>query len=281
MSKTLKYQLSEEIYTNSTGVNTIYDVYKFFSDKRDQRVEICFKNLRWIDANLCAILQAVLFRLSKENNLTFTADLKYLQNKFNILFRNGFINDAKEVAKKETSILLKTFNAGEANEFTNYIEYDLLSHPGMKSIDSATKEEVCDAMIELFNNYEDHAKTDYPVFTCGQFFPKQEKIIFSIVDLGVGFLPAIKEKTKTLIKPITNNLEAIKWSVEERNTTKPPPGGLGLHRLLNCTKKHSGELQIITGDTFWSSGLNEMFFPKKEIKNPFKGSTINLIFSSK
>lgn len=281
MSKESIYKLSEEIYTNSTGVNEIISVYNFFKSKENETVEICFKGLRWIDANLCALLQAVLYKLSKENNLKFIADINTLEEKFHVFFNNGFIkqNGIKQIG--ESSVELKTFKPSQENEFIDYIDIDLLGNHGMSEVSPETKERISDAMIELFNNYQVHAKTEYPVFACGQFFPKQEKIIFTVVDLGVGFLPAIKEKTKSNKQPVTTHLGAIKWSVKKKNTTKQPPGGLGLSDLKKCTIDYSGEIQIVTGDTFWSSSLNEDFFPFKRIHFPFVGSTINLIFSSK
>ena len=97
-----------------------------------------------------------------------------------------------------------------------------------------------------------------------------------MVDLGVGFLPAINVKTNGTVN---NSYDAILWALIKRNTTKTnSPGGLGLSDLYRFLKDSNGNLQIITGDTFWSIDLEQTLLKKFSFPNPFVGSILNLVF---
>lgn len=97
-----------------------------------------------------------------------------------------------------------------------------------------------------------------------------------MVDLGVGFLPAIEIKTKG---KVNNSYDAIKWALEKKNTTREKaPGGLGLYELNEYFNKTNGNFQIITGDTFWSLDMENTVLKKFNFPNPYTGSILNLFF---
>jgi hypothetical protein len=266
------------LHTDYSGVKRLFDFYHSASEYTNTTLYLDFYHLDWIDANLCALLQSMLYKLHHENNVNFSADLNFINDKFSILFRNGFITNGDEVIDdRKSSIVLTSFSSKNKDGFIKYVSEDLLEHRGMPIFTGTTKDDIVSSLIEVFNNIDIHAKTEYPLFVCGQYYPKKEKIIFSIVDLGVGFLPAIESKTNG---EINNNFDAILWSLEKGNTTKiNKPGGLGLNDLYTYFKKEKGDLQIITGDTYWSMELENTLIKKFHFKTPFTGSIINLHFS--
>lgn len=101
-----------------------------------------------------------------------------------------------------------------------------------------------------------------------------------MVDLGQGFLPKIENATNG---KIANSLDAIKWALNG-NSSKVAleniPGGLGLSRILKYCEEHNGQLDIISGNGYWSSDYeNTIFKGGRELGNhAFVGTTINLSF---
>lgn len=269
--------LSNTFYTNFSGVKRLFDFYKQASEYYNDTIYLDFYHLNWFDANLSALFGSILAKLNKENNLKFSTDLNFLKEHFDVLFRNGFLrSDQKVDDEQQSTVSLKSFNPDDKDGFIDYIENDLLNHRGMPTFSDLEKDGIIDSLIEVFCNIQIHSKSKEPFYACGQYYPKQGFLAFSMVDLGVGFLPAIEEKTNGTIN---TSYDAIKWALERRNTTKrDSPGGLGLYNLNSYFAKTNGNFQIITGDTFWSLELENTVMKKFHFSNPYVGSILNLFF---
>jgi len=281
MSNLPVLSLEGEMSTNFSGIKRLFEFYHNANEYSNLTLFIDMYHLDWIDANLSSLFSAILFKLNKENNLIFSTDINYLKEKFDVLFRNGFfISNDKTLDERNSTVVLTKFYPNEDKKFIDYIEKDLLNHRGMPSFDKSTKAGILNELVEVYSNIGLHAKTEYPFFVCGQYYPKQEELIFSIVDLGVGFLPAIKNKTDG---KIDDDFKAISWALEKGNTTKAngSVGGLGLYNLKNYCKKNNSKIQIVSGNTYWSSEFETTMFDYREFANPFVGSIINLLFSHK
>lgn len=263
--------------TNFSGIKRLFEFYHEAKVYTNTTISIDFYRLNWIDANLCALLHGILYKLSVDNNLKFSTDMVFLEEQFNVLFRNGFINSGSNVDERNSVITLKEFNSKDKDGFINYIENELLCNRGMPQFSIVQKDEIVNALIELFNNIDRHAQTSFPFFVCGQYFPTKMKVVFSMVDLGVGFLPAIREKTNG---GIDCSIGSIKWALIKKHTTKKCcPGGLGLSDLHDYCLGNNGILQIITGDAYWSSDLLTTNVDHLLFSKPFVGSIINLHFN--
>lgn len=273
--------LQGSFYTDYSGIRRLLEFYHEAKQFSNTTIYLDFYHLQWIDANLCALLQSILYKLNVENNLMFSADLNYIGQKFNVLFRNGFINSPNGNVTDEfgSVIVLKNFSSKDKEGFLRYVKEELLDHQAMPKLSNEEEDRIIDSLIELFTNIDVHANTSHPFFVCGQYFPKQRKIVFSMVDLGVGFLPPIHEKTNG---EVNTSFDSIKWALIKRNTSKTgSPGGLGLTELHDYCEENGGVLQIITGDTYWSSDLKNTIFDSHVIKKAYCGAMINLHFSCK
>jgi len=270
-------RLEGELYTDYSGFKRLFEFYHNASEHFNTTLFLDLYDLIWIDANLCALLQSMLHKLNHDNNLKFSTDLNYISQKFNVLFRNGFINNGEGNSDDRNSVIvLKSFSSKDKDGFIKYIEQELLSHRGIPKLTNQVKDDILNSLIELFNNIDLHSQTVHPFFVCGQYYPKQAALVFSMVDLGVGFLPAIHTKTNGLV---TNSLQSIHWALEKGKTTKiGSPGGLGLFDLHAYCKRNKGTLQIITGDTYWSTELESTIFKSRVFSKPYTGSIINLFF---
>jgi len=263
--------------TNFEGIKRLHQFFVEASQYRDTELYIDFTRLIFLDGNLCALLHSMLYRLSNNNNLIFATDFEYVNSKFDVLVRNGFIPMTGPGGDmKNSTIGLKQFDVKDVDGFVNYIQNDLLAHRGMK-LSQEEYEKIFDCIIEIFTNVDLHSKTIHPFFACGQYFPEKNVLKFTMVDIGNGFLPAIQAKT---MGNISNSYDAIRWALEERNTTKiDSPGGLGLPTLLDYFKTSTGNMQIITGNTYWSSEFDKSLVKYQKFVNPCVGTMINLLFS--
>lgn len=272
--------INQSLYTDYSGIKRLFNFYHQALEYYNTTIYIDFYNLEWLDANLSALFGAILYKLNKENNLLFSTDLNFVSDKFSVLFRNGFLSSEEKIIDNYNStISFKDFDKNDKAGFVDYIENELLSHRGMPKLNKSTNDKILDSLIEVFCNIQIHSKTDQPFFVCGQFYPKNQEIIFTLVDLGIGFLPAINFKTNG---KITNSIDAIKWSLQKGNTTKDSNiGGIGLCDLYDYFKQSDGNIQIITGDTFWEKNLEKTIFDKHNFDKPFVGSILNLFFNCK
>lgn len=270
-------EISGYIRTDFFGIEKLYNFYNNALLLRDQTVRLNFYNLKFLDGNLCALFISMMYKLKKSNNLVFTTNVDFLKKHFNVLIRNGFVNQAEKVLDEQKSVVyLRRFFVNDLDSFIEYIQTDLMQHRGL----NLTEEEsykIIDSLIEIATNIEIHSNSEEPFFVCGQFFPDMGILKFSIVDFGRGFLPAIKEKTNG---QINTDIDSIHWALQPQNTTKMnEPGGFGLTDLHEYFKGNNGSLQIITGNAFWSTELVASNVHCLNFSKPCYGTMINLLFS--
>lgn len=275
-----KISLRDNFNTDSSGIRKLFQFYNQASTYKNIVLEVDMYNMGFFDANLSCLFYAILYKLNKDNGLTFELDLEYLRDNYDVLFRNGlFIQGDNLKDERESTIQLKTFdpNAGDDSEFIRYIKEEVLNHRGMPGFSESVKRGILQELTEISGNIALHSKTDDPFFVCGQYYPNKGYLIFSIVDLGVGFLPAIQQKTSGLVK---DHAQAILWALEKGNTTKKgTPGGLGLYQLKKYCNDNNSLMQIVSGDKFWNSESVSGF--TFSLGTKFVGSVINLLFSDK
>lgn len=255
MNETIVLKLEGNLSTNFAGISKLFQFYHNAAIYTDKIIFIDFYHLQWFDANLSALLGAILDKLHKENNLTFSTDLTFLEEKFDVLFRNGFLNSEKyEIDERQSTVSFYQFDITDEKSFITYIEKELMCHRGMPQLSENQSLAIVDSLTEVFNNIQIHSYSLYDCFVCGQYFPKQKNLVFTMLDLGVGFLPAINKKTKGAI---SNDYDAVKWALKKSNSTKENSvGGLGLFQLEKYFLDTKGDMQIITGDVFWSISLD-------------------------
>lgn len=247
-NKTIDLYLIGSISTTIYGYKKLLDFFHDAAKHRNCFIHIHFKELKWIDANMTAILAAFLHKLKNENKLEFIAQLNLGHSSMNILFSNGFLNsEGHNYNNTGTSVILREFLKNQQDDFVNYVENDLLDHQGLTLTDYS-KEIIINSMIEIYSNYEIHSQTEYPMFLCGQYYPKQKQLKFTIFDLGIGFLTPIQKRNEE----IKSYSDAIKWALIRGNSTKDlsVPGGSGMTDLKEDMIENKGSLEVISGDAY-------------------------------
>lgn len=267
---------SSEILTSPEGYNQLQTFYENCQTVGNgSNIYLDFKNVKSMNGNMCALLTAMLYRLKNEKDLTFFVDeenMKYIKSHLKPLVKNGFLHSDDTSDSDLTNVSLEAFEPNDEKGFVDYIEHELFENIRMK-IDPDLKDKMVDKFLEMYSNVQLHARTEFPVFGCGQYLKHEKKLHFTLVDLGVGYLLPIEEHTKG---EISTSESAILWALEG-NTTKPDaPGGTGLIDLLKYCEDTSSHLNIITGDTYWGNNLPL----GKTLKiRPFRGTILHMIFN--
>lgn len=115
-------------------------------------------------------------------------------------------------------------------------------------------------MDEVFNNIFDHSQSKVTGYIITQYYPKNNKISFSVCDFGIG-IPTSIENADLEQKEVYEDWKAILKSLEKGFSIKSTPRnrGFGLNNLLELTESSNGILQIISNDGFVLKKAGEMY----------------------
>jgi anti-anti-sigma regulatory factor len=277
----IPYQFEGQIRTDFTGFRQLFKFYHEIKKHYQKDVLLDFSELDWFDANLAAVLHAIMHELKEQNQITFWSDVRVIEQRFEVLLRNGFIKfeGYTIVDDRQSTVTYESFCQDQKYEFKEYIENKLMCHRAMPKFEKNVSNRIKSDLIEIFNNYCQHSCTQKPLFLCGQYYPRDKTLIFTIIDLGVGFLPPIKEFSNSEIQ---TDIDAIRWALAGKSTKADPdePSGCGLNSIHDYCLKTNSNFQIVSGSAFWGIDLeNTIFRGHRGVDHTFIGSTINLFFN--
>ncbi len=280
------FSFPKEVKSNYGGYETLVRLYyTFFSQNSEfSELKLDFKDTYFFDANLCAVLGAILSKVNENNNTIIFLNLKpkvesiFTRNHFLSYFGGQILPD-----HNSTTIKFKKFEVVEDKQFKAYLDNELLTQQDLPQMTLTLRKEISKSMFEIFSNADIHGKSKY-VFCCGQYYPQLKKIDFTIVDLGRTIRYNVREYLKN---PMMSATEAIKWAIEEGNTTKTGniPGGLGLSLIRKFISLNQGDFQIVSSDGFLSETKGHLLTMDLESLNEesmnFMGTIVNLQFNIK
>jgi len=229
----------------------------------------------WFDANMFAMLGAALYDSRAMHHLKLTGISTPLHN---LVQRNGFLDNfgftgGKVHDSKGTTIEYQRFDDEDAASFKEYVERHFVGK-GIPDMSKALHRKFRESIAELFDNAVRHSHTEKGIFACGQYFPTNCRLDFSIVDLGMGMKNVINSIKETNFSPV----EAIQWAMTGDNTTRrkrdKKPGGLGLKLIKEFIALNGGNIQIVSDSGYWSfrnSGIDTRMFSL-----PFHGTVVNI-----
>lgn len=264
------------------SINNTLESYQklitFYEKHKDMSFSFIHLGLNhFFAANMSATLGAILDKFTGKLN---TIEFNYISSQIEkILLKNDFLTyygKQRAIDINNTTIKFQKLKPEDGKYFKNYvIEELILGHSkDLPRMTKGVKEKVIEAIYEIFVNAQIHSNTDY-IYTCGQFFPTKNKIEFTIVDLGIGF----KERVNGRFGKNLSTVQAIKWAVQDKKTTKKDvSGGIGLALLKEFVEMNQGKMQIISYDGFYQFGT------EGEITNTFvgefPGTIVNLQFNT-
>jgi hypothetical protein len=192
-----------------------------------------------------------------------------------ILSKNDFLTfygRPRVTDDKHTTIKFQKLKPTDGKYFKKYVIEELIGRNELPRMSEAVKEKVVEAIYEIFVNAQIHSDTTY-IYTCGQFFPQKNVIEFTIVDIGIGF----KEKVNRRFDRNLSSVQAIKWAIKDRNTTKTDiSGGIGLSVLKEFIEFNKGKMQIVSDDGFYE--FEKRSESSRLFKGSFPGTVVNLQF---
>lgn len=92
----IRHPLEGQIRTDFTGFRQLLKLYYDLKGVYDREVFLDFSLLDWFDANLAAVLCSIIYKLKQENNLTFVVDHEHINDRFDVLHRNGCFSPNNE-----------------------------------------------------------------------------------------------------------------------------------------------------------------------------------------
>ena len=228
---------------------------------------------RWFDADMCAVFGAILYSLEKRlNEVNLTQLPRDIET---ILSKNGFLSHYGRVKIPDqwgTTIPYQRFDVKDDHYFASYIEDELIYRSEIPKMSQGLLKKFRESVFEIFSNAVLHSHTELGIFSCGQFFPRQGRLDFTVADLGVSILENIKDYTGSEFSPE----EAIIWATKEGHTTKRGnlPGGLGLKILCDFIDLNGGCIQIVSDAGYWQRKNSKVV--TKPLTYSFPGTVVSV-----
>ena len=261
------------IQHDQSGFEEIASLYARAKNCSFEDIEIDMGKTTWISADMCAAFGAVLSRM--ENKINTVSLINVRGDKVHdILSRNGFLSHHGRDRIPDlygTTIAYKRFNVEDSRNFAYYIEHDFLNRPQIPRMSPRLLKKFGNSLCEIFSNAVVHSRTD-AIFSCGQFFPKDESLTFTVADSGTG----IKENIRTHWDHDLPPEKAIDWATRVNNTAKrgEEPGGLGLNLLCRFIDLNGGDLQIASDAGYWRR--SKEIIAARPLRHPFPGTVVSL-----
>ena len=172
----------------------------------------------------------------------------------------------------ETTIPYKRFDVKDDRYFAGYIEEEFVRRSEMPRMSSGLLKKFRESVFEIFSNAMIHSQTKLGIFSCGQYFPRRQRLDFSVADLGIGIRQNVLENAGLNLMAD----QAIVWATEGQNTTKRGriPGGLGLKLLQEFITLNGGRIQIVSDAGYWC--LEKGNVSTTQIQHPFPGTVVSI-----
>ena len=265
--------LLPEIGHDQRGFEALARLHAQAKDCFIEDIKIDMRSAKWFAADMCAAFGAILYNLGSNLN---TVELVNIDSKVEgILSKNGFLSHygrEKIPDSWGTTISYQRFDVEDDHYFSGYVENEFIDRPEMPEISSGLAKKFHESIFEIFSNAVLHSRTKLGIFSCGQFFPKQDRLHFTVADLGIGMRKNIKECEGLAL----SSEEAIIWATEAHNTTKRDnvPGGLGLKLLGEFIELNGGCIRIVSDDGYWEK--KESDISTAQLRHPFPGTVVSV-----
>lgn len=273
----MRIEIQRSVRSDFKGYSDLIYLYHSLKKIQNTAVELNFQHNRWFEANLFALLGAIIFSDSRNTNHYSLLNLN--NNLKSVLIRNGFIKNAesKVVSNPNSTIIpYKTFSPKADADFASYIKTELLAKTGFPKLSRLAEKKIIESIFEIYENARTHGVCD-KIYTCGQYFPRKDppRLDITIVDMGVS----IKRNVNEFLKKELSAAKSIEWAVEYGNTTKTglKPGGLGLDVIRDFISKNNGKIQIVSDNGYWE--FNRNYTKTDKFSEPFPGTIVNIEFN--
>ncbi len=265
-----------ELHTDFQGFRKISGIYSTALNY-EGALSFDFSKSKPIEANMCAVLGLIL-EVLKQKNKAFSLKLDE-RSRINItLSKNGFYN---VYCKKkllddifDTSIDYKVFYREIEKPFAEYVfDYFKQDKNGLSIFGPEVLKYFRRSLLEVASNTRQHSDSNIFI-TCGQLFPNERKLKFTMSDAGIGFAEHIKNNKRIAMC----SQKAIRWALTGNNSARPiehgVSGGFGLKYIRKFIEHNKGELYIISHDGFYQNLRGSEY--SQNIQPAFPGTIVSL-----
>lgn len=266
------FQLST-IESQESGFDRLAELASETKELFNSRLEVSFARCGFFAANMAAPLAALLSKIAAERfNRIEIVDVPNAIEK--ILRKNRFLASygyPPIADTNQTTLPYVRLQLTDEGLFAAYLAKHL-SGKGIPDMSQAMGKKFRQSVFEVYQNAVIHSKSKVGLFACGQFYPQLQRLDFTIADAGIG----IRTNVRRVLGPKITSVEAIRWALQEGNTTKRrgQPGGVGLKFLKDFIELNGGKIQIASRYGFYEYYNGEEVFSKLE--EDFSGTAVNL-----
>ena len=251
-----------------------FEIIKFFNsllDDPEKEILYRMRSVSFFEASMVTYFHSINMQLYKTNDNIFYDNINkeieafFLKNKYAKNFNKKYL-DLELEDKNKTFVEFTTLLKDDEGAF--YIIERNIKNKKLINFNNELQNEFLSLVGELTNNSHEHGKTEKAYF-CGQYYPKINKLSFSISNLGNTIVNNVKNKNLNL-----SNEKCMEWIFELGTTTRKDgtSGGQGLFELKKIVQKLKGNITVISGNDYYniSSNGNTKY---ETLKNKYKGTT--------
>ena len=213
------------VYSNRTGFESLGALASVTKELFADELELDMSQVGFFDANMAAPLGAVLARVTDNfNKVKVVAVPDRVQQ---ILRKNRFLasfNFKPLADTNRTTMPFQRFRLSDEGVFEAYVRRQLRGK-GIPVMSDGASSLFKRKVFEVYQNAVIHSESEIGVFVCGQFFPQQNRLDFTIAYAGIGIRDSVRRYFKN---HKIGSVPALKWALKPSHTTKrgPQPGGL-------------------------------------------------------
>ena len=251
-----------------------FEIIKFFNsllDDPEKEILYRMRSVSFFEASMVTYFHSINMQLYKTHDNIFYDNINkeieafFLKNKYAKNFNKKYL-DLELEDKNKTFVEFTTLLKDDEGAF--YIIERNIKNKKLINFNNELQNEFLSLVGELTNNSHEHGKTEKAYF-CGQYYPKINKLSFSISNLGNTIVNNVKNKNLNL-----SNEKCMEWIFELGTTTRKDgtSGGQGLFELKKIVQKLKGNITVISGNDYYniSSNGNTKY---ETLKNKYKGTT--------
>lgn len=220
-----------------------------YDDKVDL-LEVDFNNVKFLETDDFVVLACLIeYFYTKGAKICFSGGTDGFNNhlhnvKFKQYWEEGFDRDKFTLSLNNTTLCLWKISQGMIYSYSNYARKYFEKFTTNKDLIPLSSN-----MDEVFNNIFDHSKSDVSGYIITQFYPKNNKLSFSVCDFGIG-IPTSVQNYEIKNPNKFEDWKAILKSLEKGYSVKSTPRnrGFGLNNILEFTESANGKLVIISNN---------------------------------
>lgn len=257
--------------SNCTGFERLGRLAKATSHLFADELELDMSNVSSFDANMAAPLGVVLARITDEFNsirivsVPAHVKMKLRKNQFLTHFRYDSTDDVRL-----DRMPFRRFRLSDNGAFEEYVQR-LFTSEAIPAVSEKTSQRFKKKMFEVYQNAIIHSESQIGVFVCGQLFPSQSRVDFTIADGGIGIRDSVRRYFRNTK---INSIPALRWALKPNNTTKRRPRGFGLGFLQRFSTLNRGKVRIVSRFAFYEFNCGTEIFNK--MSSDFPGTAVTI-----